>query len=48
MAEELALDEVLGDGAAVEDDEGLVGAATGFVDCLGDDLFAGARLAFEG
>ncbi len=45
VAEELALEEVLGDGAAVDAREGLLGAGTGVVEGAGDDLFAGAALA---
>ncbi len=45
VAEELGLDEVFGDGGAVELDEDAV-AAEGFgVDGAGDELFAGAGLA---
>src|SRR5215472_17213920 len=41
VAEQLALDEGLGYGAAVHYDEGLVGAIAHFVDGAGDALFAG-------
>ncbi len=47
VAEEFALDEVLGDGAAVEDHEGAVAASRGRVGGAGDDLFAGAGLALD-
>ncbi len=45
VPEELALEEGSGDGAAVEADEGPVGARARRVDRLGDDLFARAGLA---
>src|SRR5208282_2662024 len=45
VAEELTLDEVLGDGAAVDDDERPGGAVRAPVDLAGDELLAGAGLA---
>ena len=45
VAEELALDEVLGQGAAVDRDEGVAGAAALVVEVAGDQLLAGAGLA---
>ncbi len=45
VAEERALGQRGRDGAAVDDDEGLVRAGAGLVDGLGDELLAGARLA---
>src|SRR5204863_3116288 len=47
VAEQLALEEVLGDGAAVDDDEGAVLARAGLVDGLGGAALAGAGLALE-
>ncbi len=45
VAEELRLQEVLRDGAAVDGDKGLVLSAAGQVDGLGHDLLAGAGLS---
>jgi hypothetical protein len=45
VAEQLALDEVLGDGAAVHRDEGAGLPRARLVDRLGDGALAGARLA---
>src|SRR5262249_53334119 len=45
VAEELAFDEVAGDGGAVEGDEGLVGAGGVGMNGAGDDFLAGAALA---
>ena len=45
VTEERALGERRRDGAAVDDDEGLVGARARLVDRLRDELLAGARLA---
>ena len=47
VAEELALDQVVADGAAVDDHEGLGGAAALLVDAAGQDVLARARLALE-
>src|SRR5690606_537606 len=47
VAEQLALDQALGQGAAVEGDEGAAGASAGSVDPPGGDLLAGAGLALE-
>jgi hypothetical protein len=47
VAKELALDEVFGDGAAVEDHERAFATTRLLVDGAGDDLFAGASLAFD-
>ena len=44
VSKELVLDEVLGDGAAVLDDERFVGALAGVVDRARDELFTGAGL----
>ena len=43
----VALDEVLGDGAAVDDDERLAGALALTLDGAGDELLADAGLAFD-
>ena len=43
VPEELALDEVLGDGAAVDGDERAVHARAAAVELAGDELLAGAR-----
>ena len=45
MAEQLALDELAGDGGAVEGDERGVGARREVVDQAGDELLSGAGLA---
>ena len=45
VAEQLALDEVLGDGAAVDDDERRRGAVRASVNLAGDELLARAGLA---
>src|SRR5690606_27158759 len=45
VPEQLALDQVGGDGAAVEDDEGALAAVARGVQGLGDQLLAAARLA---
>ncbi len=45
VAEELALQQVLGDGGAVDGDEELLGARAVLVDGAGDELLAGAALA---
>ena len=45
VAEELAFEQVAGDGGAVEGDEGLLRAVREFVDGAGEDLLAGAALA---
>ena len=47
VAEELALDEVLREGAAVDGDEGAAPARAGVVDRPGGELLAGAGLALE-
>jgi hypothetical protein len=47
VAEELGLDEVAGDGGAVEDDEGGLAARALLVDGLGDELFACAGAACD-
>jgi hypothetical protein len=45
VAEELGLQQALGEGAAVDGDEGAVGAVGEAVDVAGQDLLAGAALA---
>ena len=45
VPEELALDEVLGDGAAVDGDEGPAHALAAAVELARDELLAGAGLA---
>src|SRR5690606_34294705 len=45
VSEELAFEQVLGDGAAVDGNEGLFRARAGFVDGAGDHLLSGAALA---
>src|SRR5690606_39173106 len=45
VAEELAFEQVLGDGAAVDGDERLFRPGAGFVDGAGDHFLAGAALA---
>ncbi|EDM79044.1 hypothetical protein PPSIR1_10590 [Plesiocystis pacifica SIR-1] len=45
VAEELGLDQVLGDGPAVDRHEGALGPGRAVVDLVGDELLAGARLA---
>ena len=45
VAEQLAFDEVGGDGGAVDLDEGSVGAGAAFVNACCDEFFAGATLA---
>ena len=47
MSEQFALEEGLGDGGAVELDEGFGGAGAGVVEHAGDQLFAGAGLAAD-
>src|SRR5262249_23075343 len=47
VAEELALDEIFGDRAAVHGDEGSVRAPRCRVERAGDDVLAGARLPFD-
>ena len=47
VAEQLALEQVLGDGGAVDRHQRAAGARAVVVDRLGDDLFAGAALAGE-
>lgn len=44
MAEDLALHQIVGNGGAVERDEGLIPARAALVDRLGTDLLAGAAL----
>src|SRR5579863_5027833 len=48
MTEELALDQVRGDGAAVEHDHGAVRASAFFVQGVRKDVFSDARLAAKG
>ena len=47
VAEQDALDEVLGDGAAIDGDEGLAGAGALALDGAGDQLLADAALALD-
>ena len=47
VAEELALEERVGNGRAVDRDEGAVLAAAAHVDRAGDELLAGAALAVD-
>ena len=47
MAEQFALEQLLGDGRAVEGDEGLVGAGTEVVQAAGDQFLAAAGLAAQ-
>ncbi len=47
MAEQDALDQVVGDGAAVDGDEGLRAAVAAALDGAGDELLADARFAFD-
>ena len=45
VSEELALQEALGEGAAIHDHEGVEPPGRARVDCPGHELLAGARLA---
>ncbi len=45
--EEFAFEEGRGDGAAVDGDEGFIGASGVAMDHAGDELFAGAGFAFD-
>ena len=47
VPEELRFDQVLRHRGAIEDDEGAGGPGAGLVDGLGEDFFAGARLALD-
>ncbi len=47
VAEQLGLEQGLGDGAAVHRDEGLAGARAGLVDGLGQQFLAGAAFAAQ-
>ena len=47
VAEELALEQGLGNGAAVDGHEGPVGPVAALVDGLGDEFLAGAALAVD-
>ena len=47
MSEQLGLDEFLGDGGAVEDDEGFCGAVGVLADGGGDEFLSASGLAFD-